>query len=150
MFKLSLSYLSRNKIQNALIALLLLLSTLLVSTAIVILANTGNQFHEMHIRTHGSHQILTFEKGLNDPETVHDWWASQDDVQVSPLLSYRSLSGIILNETHIPNIYLYMFNTPPPPWGVDELIFQVEHPARLPIRDPSGFQRPWRMPIIFR
>ncbi|MEK3918753.1 MULTISPECIES: ABC transporter permease [Paenibacillus] len=132
MFKLSLSYLSRNKIQNALIALLLLLSTLLVSTAIVILANTGNQFYEMHTRTHGSHQILTFEKGLNDPDAVHNWWASQDGAQVSPLLTYRTLSGIILNETHIPNIYLYMFNTPPPPWGVDELIFSSGTPNTVP------------------
>ena len=132
MFKLSLSYLSRNKIQNALIALLLLLSTVLVSTAIVILANTGNQFYEMHTRTHGSHQILTFEKGLNDPDAVHNWWASQDGVQVSPLLTYRTLSGIILNETHIPNIYLYMFNTPPPPWGVDELIFSSGTPDTVP------------------
>ncbi|GAS83853.1 ABC transporter permease [Paenibacillus amylolyticus] len=132
MFKLSLSYLSRNKIQNALIALLLLLSTLLVSTAIVILANTGNQFYEMHTRTHGSHQILTFEKGLNDPDAVHNWWASQDGAQVSPLLTYRTLSGIILNETHIPNIYLYMFNTPPPPWGVDELIFSSGTPDTVP------------------
>jgi putative ABC transport system permease protein len=132
MFRLSLSYLSRNKIQNALIALLLLLSTFLVSTAIVILANTGNQFHEMHSRTHGSHQILTFEKGLNDPDAVHDWWASQDGVEVSPLLSYRTLSGIILNETHIPNLYLYMFNTPSPPWGVDELIFSSGTPSTIP------------------
>ncbi|MCW3794404.1 ABC transporter permease [Paenibacillus sp. LS1] len=123
MFKLSLSYLSRNKIQNTLIAILLLLSTLLVSTAIVILANTGNQFQEMHSRTHGSHQILTFEKGLNDPHAVHDWWAAQNGVQVSPLLTYRILSGITFGGTDIPNLYLYMMNTPPPPWSVDELVF---------------------------
>lgn len=123
MLKLSLSYLSKNKIQNGFITLLILLSTLLVSTAVIILANTGNLFNEMHNRTNGSHQILTFDKGLNDPQAVHDWWASQDGVEVSPLLTYRTLSGITFKGTDIPNLYLYMMNTPPPPWAVDELVF---------------------------
>lgn len=123
MLKLSLSYLSKNKTQNLFITLLILLSTLLVSTSVIILANTGNQFKEMHSRTNGSHQILTFDKGLNDPQTVHDWWAAQNGVQVSPLLTYRTLSGITFGGTDIPNLYLYMMNTPPPPWSVDELVF---------------------------
>ncbi|WP_145152535.1 ABC transporter permease [Paenibacillus xylanexedens] len=131
MFKLSLSYLSRNKIQNLFITLLILLSTLLVSTSVIILANTGNQFKEMHSRTNGSHQILTFDKGLNDPQTVYDWWAAQNGVQVSPLLTYRTLSGITFGGIDIPNLYLYMMNTPPSPWSVDELVFAsgTQHPA---------------------
>ena len=123
MLKLSLSYLSRSKIQNSFIALLILLSTLLLSTAVMILANTGNQFREMHTRTHGSHQILTFEKGLNDPKAVHNWWASQEGVDVSDLLTYRTLSGISFHGTDIPNVYLYMINTPSTPGAVDKLIF---------------------------
>ncbi|SEP16542.1 ABC transporter permease [Paenibacillus sp. OK076] len=123
MLKLSLSYLSKNKTQNLFITLLILLSTLLVSTAVIILANTGNLFNEMHTRTNGSHQILTFDKGLNDPKAVYDWWAEQDGVEVSPLLTYRTLSGIAFKGMDIPNLYLYMMNTPQPPWAVDELIF---------------------------
>lgn len=75
--KLSFSRLRKSKLQNVFIALLILLSTLLVSTAFIVLANTGNQFEEMHARTNGSHQVLTFEKGLNDPQADHDWWTSQ-------------------------------------------------------------------------
>jgi len=123
MLKLSLSYLSKNKTQNLFITLLILLSTLLVSTAVIILANTGNLFNEMHSRTNGSHQILTFDKGLNDPKAVYEWWAEQDGVEVSPLLTYRTLSGIAFKGMDIPNLYLYMMNTPQPPWTVDELIF---------------------------
>ncbi|MGF9700401.1 ABC transporter permease [Paenibacillus sp. MABNR03] len=132
MLKLSLSYLSRSKIQNGFIALLILLSTLLVSTAVMILANTGNQFRDMHNRTNGSHQILTFEKGLNDPQAVHDWWASQDGIEVSSLLTYRTLAGIVFNGMDIPNIYLYMISTPSPPWVVDELIFSKGTPEAAP------------------
>lgn len=121
--KLSFSYLSQNKIQNLFITLLILLSTLLVCTSVIILANTGHQFKEMHSRTNGSHQMLTFEKDLNDPQTVYDWWAAQNGVQVSPLLTYRTLSGMTLDNVDIPNIYLYMMNTPPPPWNVDQLVF---------------------------
>lgn len=123
MLKLSLSYLPRSKTQNLFITLLILLSTLLVSTAVIILANTGNLFNEMHSRTNGSHQILTFDKGLNDPKAVYEWWAEQDGVEVSPLLTYRTLSGIAFKGMDIPNLYLYMMNTPQPPWAVDELIF---------------------------
>ncbi|MGV2887853.1 FtsX-like permease family protein [Paenibacillus taichungensis] len=123
MLKLSLSYLSKNKTQNLFITLLILLSTLLVSTAVIILANTGNLFNEMHSRINGSHQILTFDKGLNDPKAVYEWWAEQDGVEVSPLLTYRTLSGIAFKGMDIPNLYLYMMNTPQPPWAVDELIF---------------------------
>ncbi|MFC9712200.1 ABC transporter permease [Paenibacillus sp. NPDC056933] len=132
MLKLSLSYLSRSKIQNLLIALLILLSALLVSTAVIILANTDNQFKEMHERTHGSHQILTFDKGLNDPKAVYDWWASQDGVEVSTLLRYRTLSGIAFNDLDIPNLYLYMMDTPGLPWKVDELVFSSGLQSAVP------------------
>ncbi|KAA8786239.1 FtsX-like permease family protein [Paenibacillus amylolyticus] len=121
--KLSFSYLTKNKIQNLFITMLILLSTLLVCTSVIILANTGYQFKEMHSRTNGSHQMLTFEKELNDPQTVHDWWVAQNGVQVSPLLTYHTLSGMTLDNVDIPNIYLYMMNTPPPPWEVDQLVF---------------------------
>ncbi|MDQ0660186.1 ABC transporter permease [Paenibacillus sp. W2I17] len=132
MSKLSLSYLGKNKVQNLFITLLILLSTLLVCTSIIILANTGNQFNEMHSRTNGSHQILTFDKGLNDPQTVHDWWAAQNGVQISTLLAYQTLSGITFDGTDIPNIYLYMMNTPPPPWDVDKLVFAAGKESSSP------------------
>ncbi|MFE6078680.1 ABC transporter permease [Paenibacillus sp. NPDC057886] len=132
MLKLGLSYLSRSKIQNLFIALLILLSTLLVSTAVIILTNTGNQFKDMHDQTNGSHQILTFEKGLNNPNDVHQWWADQKGIEVSPLLTYRTLSGIAFKGMDIPNVYLYMLNTPSPPWGVDKLIFSNGTASAVP------------------
>ncbi|WP_301248732.1 ABC transporter permease [Paenibacillus vandeheii] len=151
MLKLSLSYLNKNKIQNGFITLLILLSTLLVSTAVIILANTGNLFNEMHNRTNGSHQILTFDKGLNDPTAVHDWWAAQDGVEVSPLLTYRTLSGITFKGTDIPNLYLYMMNTPSPPWVVDELVFssgtQSSAPAQGTIWIPTSMANGYDMAV---
>lgn len=151
MLKLSLSYLSKNKIQNLFITLLILLSTLLVSTAVIILANTGNLFNEMHSRTNGSHQILTFDKGLNDPKAVYEWWAEQDGVEVSPLLTYRTLSGIAFKGTDIPNLYLYMMNTPSPPWAVDELVFssgtQSSAPAQGTIWIPTSMANGYDMTV---
>ncbi|PZT53097.1 ABC transporter permease [Paenibacillus silvae] len=130
--KLGHSYLRKNKTQNLFIALLILLSTLLVCTSVIILANTGNQFKEMHSRTNGSHQILTFDKGLNDPQTVYDWWAAQNGVQISPLLAYRTLSGITFEGKDIANLYLYMMNTTPPPWKVDQLLFASGQESSTP------------------
>ncbi|WP_028612253.1 FtsX-like permease family protein [Paenibacillus harenae] len=117
------SYLKKSKIQNLFITLLILLSTLLVATATIIIANTGNLFSDMHNRTNGSHQILTLEKELHDPQSVHQWWESQHGVDVSKLLRYRTLSGITYKNNDIPNLYLYMMNTPEPPFVVDELVF---------------------------
>ncbi|MDK8193527.1 FtsX-like permease family protein [Paenibacillus sp. UMB7766-LJ446] len=151
MLKLSLSYLSKNKTQNLFITLLILLSTLLVSTAVIILANTGNLFNEMHSRTNGSHQILTFDKGLNDPKAVYEWWAEQDGVEVSPLLTYRTLSGIAFKGTDIPNLYLYMMNTPSPPWAVDELVFssgtQSSAPAQGTIWIPTSMANAYNIAV---
>lgn len=130
--KLGLSYLIKNKIQNLFITLLILLSTFLVCTAVIILANTGYQFKEMHSRTNGAHQVLTFEKGLNDPQKVYDWWTAQNGVQVSPLHTYRILSGITLDGIDISNIYLFMMNTPPPPWNADQLVFTAGQESASP------------------
>ncbi|MDR6725883.1 putative ABC transport system permease protein [Paenibacillus amylolyticus] len=132
MWRLSLSYLRKNKTQNGFSTLLILLSTLLVATAVIILANTGNLFKEMHDRAHGSHQILSFEKDLNDPQAVYDWWQEQEHVDVSPLLQYRTLSGITFDGLDIPNLYLYMIDTPAPPWDVDKLIFASGLQPTLP------------------
>lgn len=120
---LSLSYLKKSKIQNLFIALLILLSTLLVATATIIISNTGNLFTDMHNKTNGSHQILTFEKGLHDPELVHQCWESQTGVDVSSLMRYRTLSGITHQEQDIPNLYLFMMDMPKLPIGVDKLVF---------------------------
>ncbi|WP_145410570.1 ABC transporter permease [Paenibacillus xylanexedens] len=132
MWRLSLSYLRQNKTQNGFSTLLILLSTLLVATAVIILANTGNLFKEMHDRTHGSHQILSFEKNLNDPEAVYRWWQAQEHLDVSPLLQYRTLSGITFDGLDIPNLYLYMIDTPAPPWDVDQLVFASGLQPTLP------------------
>ena len=67
--------------------------------------------------------ILTLEKELYDPQLVHEWWQSQNGVDVSKLLRYRTLSGITFKGNDIPNLYLYMMNTPEPPLVVDELVF---------------------------
>ncbi|MDQ8734413.1 FtsX-like permease family protein [Paenibacillus sp. LHD-38] len=120
---LSLSYLKKSKIQNLFIALLILLSTLLVATATIIISNTGNLFTDMHNQTNGSHQILTFEKGLHNPELIHQWWESQTGVDVSSLMRYRTLSGITHQEQDIPNLYLFMMDMPKLPIGVDKLVF---------------------------
>lgn len=77
----------------------------------------------MHNQTNGSHQILTFEKDLHNPEEVHQWWESQKGVDVSSLMRYRTLSGITHHEQNIPNLYLFMMDTPKLPKNVDKLVF---------------------------
>ncbi|WP_019639612.1 ABC transporter permease [Paenibacillus fonticola] len=126
------SHIRKSKIQNLFITLLILLSTLLVATATIIISNSGNMFFDMHKKTNGSHQILMLEKGLHDPQSVYQWWESQDGVAVSKPLPYRTLSGITYKDEEIPNAYLHMINTPESPFVVDELIFTQGEKSTLP------------------
>ena len=150
-WKLSLSYLKKGKVQNLFVALLILLSTLLVSTATIIIANTGNVFTDMHNRTNGAHQILTLEKGLHDEEFVHSWWEAQDGVQTSDLLTYRTLAGITHNNNDYPNLYLYMIDTPSLPFEVDNLVFaqgmQTDTPDKGTIWIPTSMANSYNIAL---
>ncbi|WP_020619080.1 ABC transporter permease [Paenibacillus daejeonensis] len=150
-WKLSFSYLKKSKIQNLFVALLILLSTLLVSTATIIIANTGNAFTDMHNRTNGAHQILTMDKGLHDPEFVHSWWATQDGVQASDLLTYRTLSGITHDGNDYPNLFLYMIDTPSLPFEVDNLVFaqgmQTDTPDKGTIWIPTSMANSYNISL---
>ncbi|MDO3408883.1 FtsX-like permease family protein [Saccharibacillus sp. CPCC 101409] len=120
---LTRSMLRHRKLQNAFTALLLLLSALLLGTALTVLLNTGSLFENAHRESRGSQQILTLENGLHDPEFVHDWWSGRQGVQASKLLPYKSLAGLTHEGQDLSNVYLYMMDTPSPPFGVDELLF---------------------------
>ncbi|MEJ8305411.1 FtsX-like permease family protein [Saccharibacillus sacchari] len=121
-WKLCLANLRKRKIQNFLIALLILLSTLLLSTSVILISNTDNLFTGMHEKTNGSHDILRMDSGLQDPEQIREFWSDEQGVQVSKLLEYRTLSGVSYNGSDIPNLLLFMMDTPAPPLGVDELL----------------------------
>ncbi|MFO1446233.1 FtsX-like permease family protein [Bacillus sp. Bva_UNVM-123] len=120
---LCLSHLRKKKMQNGLIFILIMLSTLLLATSITVIVNTENSFEEMHMKTNGSHQLLSIEKGLHDPQIVHSWWGDQEEVSATELLRYRNLSKVMYKNEEIPNLYLYMMDTPTVPMAVDELIF---------------------------
>ncbi|RXZ79499.1 ABC transporter permease [Paenibacillaceae bacterium] len=144
---LCLSQLGKNKLQHAFVVLLILLSALLIGSAALIIANTGNLFADRHEQAQGSHQILSLERGLHDPQTVHDWWEAQSGVKVSKLLRYRMLSGISYQEQDIPNLYFLMMDTPTLPLGVDELIAAQGHmeasPAAGTVWIPTSLAYPY-------
>lgn len=122
-WSLCLANLRKRKIQNGLITLLILLSTLLLSTSINVISNTENLFTNLHNKANGSHQILRLENELHDPEKVNQWWKEQEGVTASELMRFKYLSGITHQGKDIPNIYLFMMNTPELPFAVDNLIF---------------------------
>ncbi|MUG65707.1 FtsX-like permease family protein [Paenibacillus campinasensis] len=145
------SHIRKNKIQNLFILLLILLSTLLVTTATIIIANTGNMFFDMHKKTNGSHQIIMQEKGLHDPQLVHQWWEAQEGVSVSKLLPYRTLSGITYDNQNIPNAYLHMMQTPERPFVVDDLVFaegtESASPAKGTVWVPTSMANAYGMSV---
>ncbi|NGZ75788.1 ABC transporter permease [Saccharibacillus alkalitolerans] len=130
---LTLSMLRRRKLQNLLTALLLLLSAVLLGTALTVLLNAENLFEDAHRETNGSHQILTLDQGLHDPEFVYRWWEDRPGVRVSKPLPYKNLSGLAHEGKDLPNLYLYMMDTPSLPFGVDEPLFSSDVPsAKVP------------------
>lgn len=129
---LFLSNLRAKKIQNGLTTVLILLSTLLLSTAMIVIANTQNLFTDMHEKANGSHQITMLENGLHDPISFKEWWDEQQGVTASELMPYRNLSGITHQGEDISNLYLFMMNTPELPSMVDTLIWAQGEVRSIP------------------
>ncbi|MED3574309.1 ABC transporter permease [Cytobacillus praedii] len=132
----------KRKIQNGLIVILIMLSTLLLATSITLIQNTENLFEKKHEETNGAHQILTMGEELHDPKVVNKWWDSQKGVTASELIPFKNLSGIKINGKEIPNLYLFMMNTPETPVSVDQLIViegkKQKHPQKGTIWIPTS------------
>ncbi|MFF2484696.1 FtsX-like permease family protein [Paenibacillus sp. NPDC058071] len=120
---LCLAALRTRKLQNGLAVMLILLSTLLLSTAANVLASNDRLFTMRHEETKGSHQMLTLGEGLHNPWRLHEWWASQEGVQTTPLIPYRNLSAIAYQDKDLLNVFLFMMSTPDMPFDVDRFLF---------------------------
>lgn len=122
-WKLCWSNLKNKKVQNSFMAIIIMLSALLLSTAVLVINNTNRVYENMHAETHGAHQILRLENGIHDPQQVHDWWAAQQGVTTSDMMRYRYLSSMSHAGEEIPNVDLFMMDTPNGPFPVDRLLF---------------------------
>ncbi|MBA9087973.1 putative ABC transport system permease protein [Fontibacillus solani] len=135
-YSLCLANLRKKKIQNGLIGLLILLSTLLLSTSVTVIMNTSNLFTDMHNKTHGSHELLTLGNEIHDPQMVHQWWNKQEGVTSSKLIPFRVLVGINNQgkeqDEALSSLQLYMMDTPSRPYAVDELIFAQGNESLTP------------------
>lgn len=120
---LCFAHIKKRKIQNVLLAILIMLSTLLLATSVTIIMNTNNIFEKTHHDSNGAHQILTMGKDIHNPNTVNNWWQKQQGVSASNLIPYRNLSGFTANGVETPNLYLFMMNTPKTPFAIDRLQF---------------------------
>ena len=122
----------KKKVQNGMITMIIMSSTLLLSTAFVVKSNTGSMFSQVHNKVNGSHQILHFEKKLHDPDEVHAWWYKQQGVTSSELQHYKPLSTFTHNDNEISNITLYMMDTITSQAKVDQLIFAAGKEMNVP------------------
>ncbi|MFJ8511851.1 FtsX-like permease family protein [Lysinibacillus xylanilyticus] len=120
---LCFAHIKKRKIQNVLLAILIMLSTLLLATSVTIMMNTNNIFEKIHHDSNGAHQILTMGKDIHNPITVNNWWQEQQGVSASNLIPYRTLSRFKAHGVETQNLYLYMMNTPKKPFVVDRLTF---------------------------
>lgn len=122
-WKLCWSNLKNKKVQNSFMMIIIMLSALLLSTAIMVINNTNRVYENTHTKVHGAHQILRLENGIHDPNQVHQWWAGQQGVTASEMMRYRYLSSMSHAGEEIPNIDLFMMDTPNGPFPVDKLLF---------------------------
>ncbi|GGG03516.1 ABC transporter permease [Paenibacillus aceti] len=135
-YSLCRANLRKKKVHNALIGLLILLSTILLVTSVTVILNTTNLFTSMHAKTHGSHELLILDGEVHDPKLVYGWWKEQEGVDTSPLIPFRTLSGISRpgNEptAGLSNLYLYMMDSTARPYEVDELLFAQGEESLVP------------------
>lgn len=131
-WKLCWSNLRNKKVQNSFIAIIIMLSALLLSTAMLVINNTNQVYENMHTKVHGAHQILRLENGIHDPNQVQQWWAGQQGVTASEMMRYRYLSSMSHAGAEIPNVDLFMMDTPNGPFPVDKLLFAQGEERRAP------------------
>ncbi|GAA0134967.1 hypothetical protein YSY43_18070 [Paenibacillus sp. YSY-4.3] len=131
-WKLCWSNLKNKKVQNSFMAIIIMLSALLLSTAILVINNTNRVYEDMHAKVHGAHQILRLENGIHDPNQVHQWWAEQKGVTASEMMRYRYLSSMSHAGEEIPNVDLFMMDTPDGPFPVDKLLFVQGRETQAP------------------
>jgi len=141
-FTLFISNIRKKKIQNGLVAVLIMLSTLLLATSITIIQNTESLFEKKHDETDGAHQILTMGDELHNPKILHKWWNDQNGVTASELIPYKNLSKIKHNGTETSNLYVFMMNTPKTPFTIDKLLVaegeKQDYPKRGTIWIPTS------------
>ncbi len=135
---LCLSNLRKKKVHNALIGLLILLSTLLCATSITVMVSSNNLFTDLHGQTNGSHEMLELRNNLHNPSEVYEWWNRQEDVRTSKLFPYRMLAGMKKEgeapSAELSSLTLYMMKTPERPFGVDELLFAQGQESAVPAK----------------
>lgn len=121
-FTLCWGNLSKRKVQNGLIALLIAFSALLVNTALTVLIHNQSVFEQRHQDANGAHELLNMVQGLHDEQKIAQWWTEQEGVAVSSLLPYKPWTGLVFNNQEFPNLVLYMMETPRMPLLVDNLL----------------------------
>lgn len=131
-WKLCWSNLVVKKVQNGFMAIIIMLSAFLLTTAVLVINNTNGVYEDMHAKTQGAHQILRLEDGIHDPVQVQQWWAAQEGVTSSDMMRYRYLSSMSHAGEEIPNVDLFMMNTPKGPFSVDKLLFVQGEERKAP------------------
>jgi len=131
-WKLCWSNLVIKKVQNSFMAIIIMLSAFLLTTAVLVINNTNRVYEDMHAKTQGAHQILRLEDGIHDPGQVQQWWAAQEGVTASDMMRYRYLSSMSHAGEEIPNMDLFMMNTPNGPFSVDKLLFVQGGEQKVP------------------
>ncbi|WJE83243.1 hypothetical protein [Bacillus sp. DX3.1] len=120
---LSLSNIKKKKMQNGFIGLIIMLSVILLTTAVVVMNNISDVYDKFHDKVKGSHERLQFDKGLHDPQKIHEWWNNEKGVKTSSLMRFQQLTGVTHKGKENPNIQMLMMGTPETPFSVDKLIF---------------------------
>lgn len=132
-WKLCWSSLKNKKVQNSFMVIIIMLSALLLSTAVLVITNTNRVYENMHNHLHGAHQILRLENGIHDSNQVHQWWERQNGVTASEMMRYRYLSSLTHAGEEIPNVDLFMTDTPNEPFSVDQLLFAQGEKKKVPM-----------------
>lgn len=84
----------KKKIQSILIAVIILVSALIFSSAMGILSGINSPYEKVHTKLNASHLIFLFDNHINNPDEVENWWKSQDQVaSVSSAMSLSVVSG---------------------------------------------------------
>lgn len=145
---IALANIRKRKVQTLLIALTILMTVALFSTAIGILTNLKSPFVEMFDNLHGSHVVMELDEQYHSKEDVNDWWSSNSEVYGVEFYPYKTISDNVTHNGLPKSIGSYMMTEREnKAYNIDKLMF-VEGSEKLApdnneIWVPTGYAYAW-------
>jgi len=143
-FLMAIANIKKKKVQSILIAITIMVSALLFSTAIGMLNNANKPLENMYKQLNASQTLLIFSNKTYNAEILRSWWERKKGVSVTRAMPiHNTTDKVIFKGEKLSSDGLYITERTLEMNGQDKLIFMEgtakKYPAKGEVWIPTGF-----------